>query len=70
MDDYEQVVYYVMKGKLNELFMLMLRSDDDLLAKKVKLFLHEYHFSIDQQRMIKYYDDLMDYVKHATNKIV
>lgn len=69
-NDYEQVAFYVLHSKWDELFFLMLRTEDDLLAKKIRLFLHEYHFSIDQGLIVEYYDNLIAYTEHATKILV
>jgi len=69
-NDYEQVAFYVLHGKWDDLFFLMLRTEDDLLAKKIRLFLHEYHFSIDQGLIVEYYDNLIAYTEHAAKILV
>lgn len=67
MEDYDRVVLYILHNKWEDLFMLMLRTNDDLLARKIRLFLHEYHYSANEHRLNEYYDNLIDYVDHATS---
>jgi len=67
VEDYDQVVLYILHNKWDDLFMLMLRTNDDLLAKKIRLFLHEYHYSANEHLLNEYYDNLIDYVDHATS---
>jgi len=68
--DYDRVVLYILHNKLDDLFVLMLRTDDDFLAQKIRLFLHEYHYSLNEQRLTESYDHLIAYVEHATNKLL
>lgn len=65
MTDYELTLYYTLWGEWDELFTLMIRTKDDMLAKKIQYFLNAYHFSGDQRNILKLHDDLLYYVDHA-----
>lgn len=38
MPDYDKALYYTIWGQWDNLFLLMSRTDDDLLAKKLNVF--------------------------------
>lgn len=63
--DYERALYYTLWGQWDDLLVLMVRTEDDMLAKKIHLFLNSYHFEINENKIIFLHDDLLDYVDHA-----
>lgn len=63
--DYDKALYYTIWGQWDELLILMVRTNDDILSKKINHFLNAYHFSSDQRDIIKTHDDLLYYVDHA-----
>lgn len=65
LNDYERAIYYVMYGELDSLLLLMERTKDDLLAKKIQTFLHSYYYSPYQDDVIKSHDNLLNYIDHA-----
>ncbi len=65
MHEYEFVLNDVMWGKWDDLFIVMLRTQDDLLAKKIHLFLQAYYYGDDQVDMISTHENLLYYLHHA-----
>lgn len=65
MLDYEYALNYVLWGRWDDLFTLMLRTKDDLLCKKIQLFLHAYYYSHKQSEIIQTHDNLLFYIDHA-----
>lgn len=65
MPDYERALYYTLWGQWDELLLLMVRTQDDMLSKKIHLFLNCYHYESDQEKVILSHDNLLDYVDHA-----
>lgn len=65
MNDYEYALHYVLWGKWEDLFNLMLRSQDDLLRKKIERFLHAYYYALDQREIVQKHDRLISYLDHA-----
>ncbi len=63
--DYDRALYYTIWGQWDDLLLLMVRTNDDLLAKKIHLFLNAYHFSSDQRKILAAHDELLYYVDHA-----
>lgn len=72
-DDYDCALNYLLWGQWDDLFTLMIRTKDDLLCKKIHLFLHQYHFSTERENILQAHDDLLYYIGHAirhTNMLV
>lgn len=65
MSDYDKALYYTLWGQWNELFILMIRTKDDLLAKKIEHFLNVFHYSLDDTKVFDSHDDLLFYLDHA-----
>ena len=63
--DYDKALYYTLWGQWDDLLLLMVRTKDDILSKKIHLFLNNFHYSSDQLKIIEAHDNLLDYVDHA-----
>ncbi|MBC5636574.1 MULTISPECIES: YhdB family protein [Ornithinibacillus] len=63
--DYDKALYYTLWGQWDDLLVLMVRTKDDLLSKKIQNFLHAYHYSLDEQKIIDSHDNLLYYIDHA-----
>jgi len=68
MTDYERALYYVLWGKWDDLFTLMLRSEDDLLKKKIEQFLNAYYYALSQEEVVRKHDQLIAYLDFATGE--
>jgi len=67
--DYEHALNYVLWGRWDDLFTLMIRTQDDMLGKKIQLFLHAYYYSSQQKEIIETHDELLFYIDHAIENI-
>lgn len=67
--DYDKALYYTLWGQWDELLVLMVRTDDDMLSKKIQLFLNAYHYSTNQTRIMESHDNLLYYVDHAMKHV-
>ncbi|MGM8366738.1 YhdB family protein [Virgibacillus sp. W0181] len=67
--DYDKALYYTLWGQWDDLLVLMVRTNDDLLSKKIQLFLNAYHFASDQHRIMESHEDLLCYVDHAMKHV-
>ena len=47
--DYDRAMYYTHRSEWDNLLILMVRTKDHFLAKKIELFLHAYNFEKDYQ---------------------
>lgn len=65
--DYDKALYYTLWGQWDELLLLMVRTEDDLLSKKIHHFLNDYHYSTNKEKIIESHDNLLYYVDHAMN---
>ncbi|SFE00438.1 YhdB-like protein [Lentibacillus persicus] len=63
--DYDKALYYTLWGQWDELLVLMVRTNDDMLSKKIQLFLNAYHYSPEQAKVIETHDELLYYIDHA-----
>ncbi|MFZ3577349.1 YhdB family protein [Virgibacillus sp. DJP39] len=63
--DYDKALYYTLWGQWDDLLVLMVRTNDDMLSKRIQLFLHSYYYSSDQDNVVKSHDQLLYYIDHA-----
>ncbi|OZU87884.1 hypothetical protein CIL03_14365 [Virgibacillus indicus] len=63
--DYDKALYYTLWGQWDDLLVLMVRTPDDMLSKKIQLFLNAYHYSLDQTKILTSHDNLLYYIEHA-----
>lgn len=63
--DYDKALYHTLWGQWDDLLVLMVRTKDDMLSKKIQVFLNEYHYSLDQSKIIDSHDNLLYYIDHA-----
>ncbi|MDY7045220.1 YhdB family protein [Virgibacillus sp. M23] len=63
--DYDKALYYTLWGQWDDLLVLMVRTKDDLLSKKIQRFLHAYHYSIEERKIMNSHDNLLYYLDHA-----
>jgi len=69
LPDYDKALYYTLWGQWDDLLLLMVRTKDDILSKKIHHFLNAYHFSPDQTKILESHDELLYYVDHAMKSI-
>lgn len=65
MLEYEYALNYVLWGRWDDLFTIMLRTKDNLLEKKIQQFLYAYYYPHLQYDMVETHDDLLHYLEHA-----
>ncbi|MGF3102020.1 YhdB family protein [Rossellomorea aquimaris] len=63
--DYDRALYYTHRSEWDNLLILMVRTKDDLLSKRIEHFLHAYHFSNDYTVVERSLYTLLRYVEHA-----
>ncbi|GGN65431.1 MULTISPECIES: YhdB family protein [Oceanobacillus] len=63
--DYDKALYYTLWGQWDELLVLMVRTNDDFLSKKIEHFLNAYHYSLDEDKIMHSHDQLLYYLDHA-----
>ena len=63
--DYDRALYYTHRSEWDNLLILMVRTKDHFLAKKIEHFLHAYNFEKDYQVIEKHLYSLLRYIDHA-----
>lgn len=63
--DYDKALYYTHRSEWDNLLILMVRTKDDLLSKKIEHFLHAYNFEHDYSVIQKRLTALLRYIDHA-----
>ncbi|WAA12969.1 YhdB family protein [Fervidibacillus halotolerans] len=63
--DYDRALYYTFHSQWDNLLVLMVRTRDDLLSKKIEQFLHAYYFQQDDKIVKSRLMSMLDYVEHA-----
>lgn len=66
--DYDRALYYTYRSEWDNLLILMVRTEDQFLAKKIEHFLHAYHFERDYSIIEKRLNNLLRYIEHANNR--
>lgn len=65
MLDYDKALYYTHRSEWDNLIILMVRTKDHLLSKKIEYFLHAYFFSHDYTLIEQNLYSLLRYLEHA-----
>lgn len=65
--DYDRALYYILRSQWDNLLILMVRTKDDFLSKKIEQFLHAYYFQNDDSVVEDKLFTLLHYVDHAND---
>jgi hypothetical protein len=63
--DYDRALYYTHRSEWDNLLILMVRTQDQFLSKKIEQFLHAYNFEHDYSVIEKKLYSLLRYIDHA-----
>jgi hypothetical protein len=63
--DYDRALYYTHRSEWDNLLILMVRTSDNFLEKKIEHFLHAYNFEKDYAIIEKKLYSLLRYIDHA-----
>ncbi|WP_101843358.1 YhdB family protein [Halobacillus sp. Marseille-P3879] len=64
-DDYEKALHYMIWGQWDDLLVLMVRTRDHFLAKKIECFLHAFHYPNHEASLYVSHENLLHYIDHA-----
>ncbi|MCP3032429.1 YhdB family protein [Halobacillus sp. A1] len=64
-DDYEKALNFMIWGQWDDLLVLMVRTNDHFLAKKIESFLHAYHYPDSEASLYVTHENLLHYIDHA-----
>lgn len=65
MIDYDKALYYTHRSEWDNLIILMVRTKDDMLSKRIERFLHAYYFSKDYTLIERQLFSLLRFLEHA-----
>ncbi|MBS4193519.1 YhdB family protein [Lederbergia citri] len=65
--DYDRALYYTHRSEWDNLIVLMVRTKDHMLSKRIERFLHAYQFSSDYTVIERNLYSLLRYLDHANN---
>jgi len=68
--DYDRVLHYTYRSQMDNLLILMVRTKDDILSKKIEHFLHAYYYQPDNEIVEKKLLDLLQYADYANHRAV
>ncbi|MGE7219012.1 YhdB family protein [Priestia koreensis] len=64
--DYDKALYYTHRSQWDNLLVLMVRTEDDFLSKKIEHFLHAYNFERNYRVIQEELYSLLRYIDHAS----
>ena len=67
--DYDRALYYTHRSEWDNLLILMVRTEDHFLSKKIEHFLHAYNFEHDYKIIEDTLYSLLRYIDHANEAI-
>lgn len=68
--DYDRALYYTHRSEWDNLLILMVRTKDQFLSKKIEHFLHAYNFEKDYSVIEKHLYSLLRYIDHANDHLL
>ncbi|ELK47601.1 YhdB family protein [Halobacillus sp. ACCC02827] len=66
--DYDKALHFMIWGQWDDLLVLMVRTRDQFLSKKIESFLHSCYYPSDQSEMLEAHEALLSYIDHAQTK--
>ncbi|MEK3887565.1 YhdB family protein [Bacillus sp. FSL K6-3431] len=67
--DYDRALYYTHRSEWDNLIILMVRTKDNLLSKRIEHFMHAYQFSKDYSLIERRLYSLLRYLEHANESV-
>ncbi|KHD84116.1 YhdB family protein [Heyndrickxia ginsengihumi] len=67
--DYDRALYYTHRSQWDNLLILMVRTKDHFLSKKIEQVLHAYYFSHDYSIIERRLYSLFRYIDHANEMV-
>ncbi|WP_033829610.1 YhdB family protein [Bacillus andreraoultii] len=66
--DYDRALFYTYRSQWDNLLILMVRTKDDILSKKIERFLHAYYYQKDDLIVEEHLYNLLQYVDYANDQ--
>jgi hypothetical protein len=67
--DYDRALYYTHRSEWDNLLILMVRTKDQFLSKRIEQFLHAYNFERDYSVIETKLYNLLRYIDHANESV-
>ncbi|WP_066251774.1 YhdB family protein [Neobacillus drentensis] len=67
--DYDRALYYTHRSEWDNLLILMVRTKDQFLSKRIEQFLHAYNFERDYSVIETKLYNLLRYIDHANETV-
>ncbi len=67
--DYDRALFYTHRSEWDNLLILMVRTTDQFLSKKIEHFLHAYNFERDYTVIERKLYSLLRYIDHANETL-
>jgi hypothetical protein len=67
--DYDRALYYTHRSEWDNLLILMVRTKDQFLSKRIEQFLHAYNFERDYSVIETKLNNLLRYIDHANETV-
>ena len=67
--DYDRALYYTHRSEWDNLIILMVRTKDHILSKRIERFMHAYQFSRDYSVIERQLYSLLRYLDHANQAL-
>ena len=67
--DYDRALYYTHRSEWDNLLILMVRTKDQFLSKRIEQFLHAYNFERDYTVIETKLYNLLRYIDHANETV-
>ncbi|UOQ43586.1 YhdB family protein [Halobacillus salinarum] len=63
--DYDKALHFMIWGQWDDLLVLMVRTRDNFLSKKIEAFLHASYYPGYESSVLESHDELLQYIDHA-----
>ncbi|ASF38640.1 hypothetical protein CEH05_05770 [Halobacillus halophilus] len=63
--DYDKALHFMIWGQWDDLLVLMVRTRDQFLSKKIETFLHASYYPGHESQMLESHEALLNYIDHA-----
>ncbi|MCA1022637.1 YhdB family protein [Halobacillus litoralis] len=68
--DYDNALRYMIWGQWDDLLVLMVRTNDEFLSKKIETFLHACYYPSRHKDRLHSHEALLSYIDHAQTSTI
>ncbi|NGP43877.1 hypothetical protein G4V62_02530 [Bacillaceae bacterium SIJ1] len=63
--DYDKALYFMNRLQVDDMLVLMIRTKDDFLSKKIEHYLHALYYETEYEKVETHQNELYHYLDHA-----